>query len=438
MPVNAADRERVLRLIDQRAGDIVEYIRDLVRIPSETHPPGGDEKDCQILVAESFREMGLDQVDVFEPDEIPGIEQDPGWWPGLDYRDRPNVVGVWKGTGGGRSLLLNGHIDVVPAGPRELWDYDPYGADVVDGKIYGRGAVDMKGPLGAAIMVIRILKEGGIKLKGDLILASTVNEEMGGYNGSLACIRRGYVADAGIVVEPTSLKIEPGTKGLIAFRMKVKGEGAHSHLWWMGTNALDKILYLRDAMKRWESMRTEKLRSHPLYGDPEIFPTPAIVEGMYHLSAGHPHLMSVPQEAVADFHIDMVPGEDPEAVAAEFERYLAEVAAQDPWLKLHPPTLERVAMRGIIPTQMELDHPLIDTLRRNFADTLGKEPKVCGFESACEAMMFNLYSDMPTMVFGPGDLYWGHRQNEHIEIAEVMKFSHLLALTVLEWCGYEA
>ncbi|MDB4895944.1 MAG: hypothetical protein JWN15_2206, partial [Firmicutes bacterium] len=316
MSIKAEDRERLFQLIDQHQEAIVSYIQDLVRLPSETHPPGGDEYAAQMRVAESFRAMGLDKVDVFEPTEVPGIEQDPGWWPGLDYRDRPNVVGVWKGAGGGRSLLLNGHIDVVPAGPRELWDYDPYGGTVADGKIFGRGAVDMKGPLGAAIMVARILKENGFRLKGDLILASTVNEELGGYNGSLACIRRGYVADAGIVVEPTSLKIEPGTKGSVAYRITVKGVGAHSHLWWMGTNALDKLLYLRDAMKRWEGERTQELRGHPLYGDPEIFPTPAIVEGMYHLSAGHPHLMSVPQEAVADFHIDMVPGEDTEEVAA--------------------------------------------------------------------------------------------------------------------------
>ena len=130
--------DRVTDEVDRRRDELVAFAADLIRIPSETHPPGGDEGPVQRFIEAKLRDIGLD-VDVFEPWSVPGALEHPGWWPGLEYDDRPNVVGVWKGSGGGRSLILNGHCDVVPAGPHDLWTHDPYGGVVADGRIYGRG-----------------------------------------------------------------------------------------------------------------------------------------------------------------------------------------------------------------------------------------------------------------------------------------------------------
>ena len=146
-----------------------------------------------------LRAMAL-EPDIFEPWSVPGIEAHPGWWPGLDYTDRPNVVARWAGSGGGRSLILNGHIDVVPAGDRSLWTHDPYGAEVVGSRIYGRGTADQKIGIAAMIMAVACLKAIGIRPAGDVILESVVNEELGGYNGTLACCVKGYTADAAVVV----------------------------------------------------------------------------------------------------------------------------------------------------------------------------------------------------------------------------------------------
>ena len=114
----------VNRWVAAHGDEVVALVQQLVRIPSETHPPGGDEGDAQAFVAKQMTELGLD-VDVFEPWSIPGIEDHPGWWPGLDYDGRPNVVGTYRGEGRGRSLILNGHVDVVPAGPAEEWTSPP-------------------------------------------------------------------------------------------------------------------------------------------------------------------------------------------------------------------------------------------------------------------------------------------------------------------------
>ena len=135
---------RVVAEVDRQRDALVALAADLVRIPSETHPPGGDEGPVQRFIEAKLRDIGL-EVDVFEPWSVPGVLDHPGWWPGLEYVDRPNVVGTWRGSGGGRSLILNGHSDVVPAGPRTLWTHEPYGGVIADDRIYGRGASDQKG-----------------------------------------------------------------------------------------------------------------------------------------------------------------------------------------------------------------------------------------------------------------------------------------------------
>ena len=169
-----------------------------------------------------MRDIGL-EVDVFEPWSVPGVLDHPGWWPGLEYVDRPNVVGTWRGSGGGRSLILNGHSDVVPAGPRDLWTYEPYGGVIADDRIYGRGASDQKGGIAAMIMAVQVLSDLGVTPRGDVIVESVVNEELGGYNGTLACCVKGYLADAAIVTEPTQLEIVAATKGGQTYKATVPG-----------------------------------------------------------------------------------------------------------------------------------------------------------------------------------------------------------------------
>ena len=204
--------DRVTDEVDRRRDELVAFAADLIRIPSETHPPGGDEGPVQRFIEAKLRDIGLD-VDVFEPWSVPGALEHPGWWPGLEYDDRPNVVGVWTGAAGGRSLILNGHCDVVPAGPHDLWTHDPYGGVVADGRIYGRGASDQKGGIAAMIMAVEVLRHLGLSPRGDVIVESVVNEELGGYNGTVACCAKGYLADAAIVTEPTQLEIVAATEG---------------------------------------------------------------------------------------------------------------------------------------------------------------------------------------------------------------------------------
>lgn len=427
-------KEKTLQWIDDHEARIISFLQRLVSTPSVTHPPGGDEGPVQKIIAEKMESMGL-TVDVFEPHTIPGIQNHPGWWPGLDYTGRPNVVGVWKGTGGGKILILNGHCDVVNEGDRALWDQPPFSGLVENGKLYGRGAVDMKGGIAAMIMAVEALRESGVTLPGDVILESAVNEELGGYNGTLACIVKGYEGDGAIVTEPTDLKVEPGNKGVQGYHISIPGHGAHTGFWWEGVSALDKAILIKNSIEDFAAQRYQETRHHPLYNDPLLFPIPAVTDCVYAFQAGDPQIMGVPDAASMDVMIDIMPGESLEEVTARFENHLKNTAAADPFLKDHPIRIEPIDMRPIYPTAIPLDHAMVESAKEAAGQILGRKPLVCGFEAACDAMMFNCYSSTPAMVFGPGKLQYAHRPNEFIEISQLMDATRILALTILDFCS---
>ena len=193
--------DRIDRYIRDHQTDAVELLQALVREPSTQ----GNETGVQQVVIRKLEDLGL-SVDVWDPpyDEL---ARHPYFVASRDtYAGSPNVVGVLKGTGGGRSLILNGHIDVVPAGDRSKWTDDPFSGAVKDGKVFGRGTTDMKGGNVSMLLAMEALIRSGIRLKGDVIFHSVIEEETGGV-GTLATVLRGYRADAALIPEPTNMKL---------------------------------------------------------------------------------------------------------------------------------------------------------------------------------------------------------------------------------------
>lgn len=427
---------RVAASVDARRGAILQVFRDLVRIPSETHPPAGDEGPAQRYVEALMRELGL-AVEVFEPWSVPGIEGHPGWWPGFDYTDRPNVVGRWPGTGAGRSLILNGHIDVVPAGDRSLWTHDPYGAELVGGRIYGRGAADQKAGIAAMLMAVGCLQDAGVRLSGDVILQSVVNEELGGYNGTVACCARGFRADAAIVTEPTDLHVAAAAKGGQTYRMRVPGVAFHHAMWERGTSALDNAIFLKEALGSWERLRAHETRTHPWFGERarDLHPRAVHADTVWYLRAGDPDIMANPTEAELAFWVDHLPGEDRESMLARFEAHMLARAAEHPWMKDHPPILERALMRPFTGMAVEEGSAIVRSLQRATETVTGRLRRAVGLEGATDAMIFGLYTDVPAVVFGGGDLAVAHAPDEWVEAEDVVRTTHALALAMIDFCG---
>jgi len=228
MDLKESDSERVLEQVDLMRDDVVALGQALIRFDSVNQPPGGNEGPCQAFVAERMVGLGL-QVDTFQPDQVAGINQDPAYLRGRDYDGRPNVVGTLVGMGGGLSLHLAVHADVVPIAKPERREVNPFGADLIDGQIWGRGAVDDKSELASVLAALEPLHWAGVRLGGDLILSSYMDEEFGGGNGLLSIVRKGYLGDAAINCDGLAFTRWVATTGGGPFRVLIQSRAQASH-----------------------------------------------------------------------------------------------------------------------------------------------------------------------------------------------------------------
>lgn len=227
-------QKRINQWIEDHREEGTNLLQKMVQAPSTQ----GNEAGAQAIVAQKLQEMGL-QIDSWEPDGGELKKHSYFYSPRSEFSNSPNVVGIMKGTGGGRSIILNGHIDVVPDGDRDQWDDDPYSGAIKNGRMFGRGVTDMKGGNVSLILAMQALKENGIQLKGDVIFQSVIEEESGGA-GTLAAVLRGYKADAALIPEPTNMRIFPKQQGSMWFRIHVKGRSAHGGTRYEGVSAIEK------------------------------------------------------------------------------------------------------------------------------------------------------------------------------------------------------
>jgi acetylornithine deacetylase len=414
--------KQALDWIEQNRNTIISFLQDLIRIPSVT----GEEGPIQEFIASRLKEMGL-SVDVFEPD-LPSLRRHPAFVEvSQDYKGRPNVVGVLKGAGGGKSLLFNGHVDVIPAGAPESWQHGSWSGDAADGRVYGRGASDMKAGLAAMTMAVKAIRESGIRLRGDLILEYTVDEELSG-NGTLACVMKGFKADGGICCETSSMRVQPGSIGRIWFEIRVRGKAAGIQRRWEGVNAIEKGYRVTQAVSDFERVRIDRL-SHPLY--PDIRGAIPCMVGVFE-SGSYPS--AFPDSCLLKGSMATVPGEDSGAVKKEFVEFIRTKVADDPWLKDHPP---EVIFTGYFaePSAIPADSPIVQALCRKFSAVVGKEPVISGREGAADIRFMNRYGGTPTVIFGPGMTEQMHANNEWVNVEDLIQATKILSLTILDWCG---
>ena len=416
--------QQVLEYIEKRRVNIVEFLRTLIAIPSVT----GDELQIQKFIAQKLKDMGL-QVDTWEPD-IKELKKHPAYLsPDREYQNRPNVVGIYKGIGVGRSLLFNGHVDVIPSGSADTWKHPPWSGEMEDNRLYGRGASDMKSGLAAMTMAVQALIDLRIKLKGDVILEYTVDEEATG-NGTLACVTRGYKADAGICCETSSLHVQPACIGRIWFEILVRGKPAGIQRRWEGVNAIEKGYAIVKAVSNLEQIRIDQL-NHSLYPD-KMGSLPCMV-GVFQ-SGSFPS--AFPDTCLLKGSIATLPGEDTQKVKDSFVNHLLTFAKTDPWLRNNPP---EVVFKGYCgdPAEISPGHPIVVTLSKKFKHVIGKDPQITGRQGAADTRYLIKYGQTPTVIFGPGLSEQMHANNEWVDTNDLVAATKVLALTIMEWCDTE-
>ena len=364
---------------------------------------------------------------------------------------RPNLVARLGGSGGGKSLAFNGHIDVVPIGDLAGWDYDPWGSDIVAGKLYGRGTVDMKAGVAAFIAATAAIIADDIALKGDLQLHIVVDEEAGGFAGTRDLIARGYRADGVIVAEPTGGRIDAAEGGLSWVRVTIRGRAAHAG--WRfaqiypqseadaqnadGVNAIEKGVKFLGALREFEREWAHS-RHHPLMPPGITTINPGVIMGGVGLGDdGAPRVTSnpamIPYVCVIDFDFKYLPTETLAEVRDEFEAFVSAFARTDPWLRQHPPSVQwHLSNIDFPPFSTPPDHPLIDAVR-GAQRALGMETVLTGKRAVTDAA-FYAGAGMTPIILGPAGQGL-HGDNEYVEIDSLIEIAKVYAGVMLRWCG---
>ncbi len=412
--------EMVLEAVRSSSSELERFLRELVRAKSVT----GFEGPAQEIVAEQLRLMGAD-VDFWRPSKKDFAGHRAFIAEEKEVGRRPNVVGRFRGSGKGGTLAFNGHIDVVPEGDRGLWTRPPYAARVEGGRLYGRGACDMKGGLAAAIFAVKALLDAGVPLKNDLMVQSVIGEESGGL-GTLATILRGYIPDAVMIAEPTSLKLVTVQAGCLMFRVRIKGKAAHGASRYMGVSAIEKFQPVHEALLALEQER-RTARSHPLF---EGVPNPVTLS-IGKVRAGNWD-STVPDELVAEGRYGVWPGEKLASARRQFESAVSMAAASDPWLRKNPPEVSWFGPQWE-PAELRGDHWLAKLVDSACLRALGRRPERAGITGGTDMRLYTNVARRPAVIFGPGDDSTAHFSDESVDLDEVVDACKVYAIAALAW-----
>ncbi len=394
--VDAANRNR--EWITQTLQELIRFESIVMTDPSKAGP---GERECQNYLERRLTAAGF-KTDLWEPDADALLEiyrGKPGAQQGRNFRGRPNLAGTLSGSGGGRSILLTGHIDVVPPGEIAHWLHAPFAGAREGNSIHGRGAVDMKGGVACMLSATEILRELDVPLSGDILFATVVDEEIGGM-GTLAMADRGYRADAGILTEPTGNRVSPLCHGILWGKIVIDGIGGH----------------------------TDPRKNHPLMELSNQITVTQVRAGEHPSStAGRAEIIVDVQYLPSEKDADGVGG----SVKREVESLVATISRVDPWLAEHPPRVEWILDADC--AEVEPDHAIIST----FAEacrTASHPFQLWGIGAHTDMGIPTDLTKTPTINFGPGDPSQAHQPNEHVSIDDLVTCTKVIALAIAHWC----
>jgi acetylornithine deacetylase len=403
----------------------VAFTQDLVRFPSLR----GQEHTAQDFVFEAMRARGL-AMDRWAI-EVNDIAGHPGFSPvKVDYQNAINVVGTHRPRAEtGRSLILNGHMDVVPEGPLDMWSRHPFDPHLEGDWMYGRGSGDMKAGIGANIFALDALRSLGYQPAARVHVQSVTEEECTG-NGALACLVRGYTADAAIITEPEDNKVVRANVGVLWFRVHVRGAPVHVRDAGAGANAIEACFPLIAALRRLEERWNAEKDQHKHF-DREHHPINFNVGKI----AGGDWASSVPAWCSFDCRISLFPGWKPAEKAEEIEACIAEAARADHFLANNPPEVEWNGFfaEGYV---LEEGSDAEQTLGRAHLKAHGSELEDLITAGYLDGRVFVLYDDCPCLVYGPYSENI-HGFDERVSLSSVKRVTSTLALFIAEWCGLE-
>lgn len=434
MGLTTEERE-VLDTVDAHRANLFELASELIRFDTTTRDgidsPPRKEADLQKYLGERLRIAGA-KTEIWEPSEqsVVGSRQVPA---GLGFVGFPQLVARFHGTGRGPSLILNGHIDVVSAEPADQWTTAPFLPDVRDGRLYGRGACDMKGGVAAMVFAAEILASCGVTLGGDLVISTTTDEECTSAGG-VATVAHGVHADAAIVTEATSLDVGVACRGSLLPTVTVTGRPGHAGAvqphWRDGgaVNAVERMVPVIEAVR---TLR-EDWHDRAVYRHPHLPPGDAVAT----MISGGEWEVTHAASCALRCHVTYLPAQaDAEGygtlVEREFTDWIVRSAKADPWLVDHPPTV--VWGVDVPPSEVADDDPVVAVLTGALSD-LGRSARLVGTDYWHDGATFSR-AGTPSVAFGPGSVKVAHTVDEFVPLDELVECAKGLALSAMRFCG---
>jgi len=402
--------EDVLRRVDRE--ELVRLAQELVRIPSVYRPeaPEGNEARVARYVADYLRGEGF---------EVRTEEVAPS---------RPNVWAVWEGDRPGKTLLFEGHTDVVTEGQAEDWNYPPFGAERAGGRIYGRGACDTKGNLAAAITAVRAIKDSGVSFPGRLVLCHPVDEE-GMMAGIKAFVEGGHArgVDGAVICEPEENHLCVKQKGALRVKVVVRGKMAHGAMPQSGVNPVTRAAKFVVAVEELEQEEVERHGEDQFLGYPSL--TPTILMGP---DRGEPQINVIPASAYIALDIRTVPAQSHDELIGRLEGCLSELSSEDPDFDA---SLEVIEERP--PTETPVDDPLVRAMAAAYIGLTGEEPHYNGVPGATDGTLLRAWAGVPIVTTGAGDREIPHHKDEWVDEEELLIACRLYAATAMHFCYEE-
>jgi len=423
----AADAHRLLRPI---RNDLVSLLQRLVRTNSVAVPPDGNESAAQKVLLGFCRSFGL-AVETYDAGFLKRsrhrlVRRD------RNYAGRRNLIARISGAGRGGSLLLTGHVDTVPPGDA-AWKYGPFSGEIRGGRLYGRGSVDMKGGLAAHFAAAAAIRKAGVRLAGDLLCESVVDEEWAGGGGTLAGRLRGDNADACVITEGTGLEVVRATRGGHFFDILVEAGDPSAYFSAGGAMspavAMGRLLGWVD---QW-AKRRRKVRRGAAYRDFDD-PAPVQVLALEANSMAADTPWAVPLKAGVRLYFQFLPHEDVPAVLASVRRSLERFCRKDPFFSGHGPCWRDIIDAPLLGHELPAGHAWTRCLMGCARAALRAEPRLSAAPYPCDAFICQREFGTPTLLFGPGGA-GAHNVNEYVTVRSVLKTAEVLLAAALAWCG---
>lgn len=386
--------------------ELVEFTQDILRINSVYAPDkqGYNEEKVANFIANYLKNLGL-EVHVQEV-----------------AKGRPNVIGILKGKEEGKTLLFEGHTDVVTAGDLDEWHYDPFAATIEDGKIYGRGACDTKGNVAAAIFAVKAIIDAKADFKGNILLCIPVDEE-GMMIGIKDFVKNGWAdhVDAAVICEPEENQLCINQKGAMRIIIKTYGKMAHGAMPLSGVNpnwAMAKVICELEAL---EDAEKERLGEHYYLGYPSITPTILMAP-----SKGEAQINVIPKECYTTLDIRTVPGQEHEVIKMQIQKIFDKLKKGNKNFKADMEVIEERPW-----TETSKNEPIVKSIAEAYKMVTGKEPVYNGVPGATDGTFLHALRDIPVVTTGAGDRLIPHQADEYVEIDELVETTKMYALTAM-------